>query len=151
MSQLNIGDIAPKFNVSGFKSEDLLGKVVVLYFYPKDDTPGCTIEANEFTANQKIFDQLGAKVIGVSKDSPESHEKFKNKYCLTFDLISDDANLCEAYGVWVQKSMFGKKYMGIERSTFLIDRNGKIAYIWPKVKVNDHALEVIDKIKELAL
>jgi peroxiredoxin Q/BCP len=151
MSNLQIGDIAPKFNVGGFKLEDFGGKIVVLYFYPKDDTPGCTIEAKEFTANQKIFDGLGAKILGVSKDSEDSHQKFKTRYCLTFDLISDNADLCEQYGVWVQKSMFGKKYMGVERATFLIDRSGKIAYIWPKVKINDHALEVIDKIKELAL
>jgi peroxiredoxin Q/BCP len=151
MSKLQVGDKAPKFNVDGFKLEDFLGKIVVLYFYPKDDTPGCTIEAREFAENQKTFDQLGAKILGVSKDSRDSHEKFQSKHCLTFDLISDDANLCEKYGVWGEKSMFGKKYMGVTRATFLIDKKGNIAYIWPKVSVNEHALEVIAKIKELSL
>jgi peroxiredoxin Q/BCP len=151
MLSLKVGDLAPKFNVGGFNLQDFADKIVVLYFYPKDDTPGCTIEAKEFAAHQKILDGLGAKILGVSKDDEASHEKFKARYCLTFDLISDNADLCKQYGVWVEKSMFGKKYMGIERSTFLIDRNGKIAYIWPKVKVNEHALEVIEKIKELKL
>lgn len=148
---LQAGDKAPEFNVDGFKLEDFLGKIVVLYFYPKDDTPGCTIEAKEFAENQQTFDQLGVKILGVSKDNRASHEKFQNKYCLTFDLISDDADLCQQYGVWSERSMFGKKYMGIGRTTFLIDKKGYIAHIWPNVSVNDHALEVIDKIKELNL
>ncbi len=151
MSDLKIGDSAPLFSVDGFALQDFLGQVVVLYFYPKDDTPGCTIQAKEFSANQDVFNNLGAKVLGVSKDGAAAHEKFKNKHCLTFDLISDDADLCQRYGVWVAKSMFGKSYHGIARTTFLIDRSGKIAYIWPKVSVNEHALEVIDKIKQLEL
>ena len=151
MTTLKIGDLAPSFYADGFNLEDFKGKILVLYFYPKDDTPGCTIEAKEFSQNKAIFDSLGAKILGVSKDNKDSHEKFKNKYCLTFDLLSDDSDVCEKYGVWVSKSMFGKKYMGIERSTFLIDAKGVISYIWPKVKVNDHALEVIAKIKELKL
>jgi peroxiredoxin Q/BCP len=150
-TRLQVGDKAPSFNVDGFRLEDFLGKIIVLYFYPKDDTPGCTIEAKEFAENQKTFDLLEAKVLGVSKDSRACHEKFQSKHELTFDLISDDAGLCELYGVWGEKSMFGKKYMGITRATFLIDRSGQIVYIWPNVTVNDHALEVIAKIKELNL
>ena len=151
MAKLTIGDIAPEFKAGGFDLKDFQGQFLVLYFYPKDDTPGCTIQAKEFSEHKVIFDGLGAKILGVSKDSNESHEKFKNKHCLTFDLLSDDADVCEKYGVWVEKSMFGKKYMGIERSTFLIDKNGYIVHIWPKVSVNDHAQEVIAKIKELSL
>jgi peroxiredoxin Q/BCP len=151
MAKLTIGDIAPEFQAGGFDLKDFKGQFLVLYFYPKDDTPGCTIQAIGFTSHKAIFDGLGAKILGVSKDSKESHEKFKNKYCLTFDLLSDDADVCEKYGVWVEKSMFGKKYMGIERSTFLIDKKGYIAHIWPKVTVNDHAQEVMAKIKELSL
>ena len=152
MTHLKIGDSAPDFSSSNFDAKSFLGhKIVVLYFYPKDDTPGCTIEAQEFSKNSDIFASLGAVVLGVSKDSQQSHQKFKDKYCLAFDLISDDKEICNNYGVWAQKSMFGKSYMGVERSTFLIDKNGKIAYIWDKVKVNDHALEVIDKIRQLDL
>ncbi len=151
MTQLKLGDLAPLFNTQECDLLSLRGKTVVLYFYPKDDTPGCTIEAKEFSANKPEFEKLGAVVFGVSKDSSASHEKFKSKYCLEFDLISDNGSICQDYGVWVQKSMFGKSYMGIDRVTFLIDPAGKIAYIWTKVSVNDHALEVIDKIKELDL
>ena len=151
MAHLNIGDSAPQFDIGGFKLSDFVGKILVLYFYPKDDTPGCTIQAKEFAVNKAIFDSLGAVILGVSKDSVDSHKKFQTKYCLTFDLISDDADLCQQYGVWSAKSMFGKSYMGIDRTTFLIDKNGKIAHIWSKVTVNDHALEVIDKIKQLGL
>ena len=142
---------APKFNTGGFKLDDFKGHILALYFYPKDDTPGCTIQAKQFAESKAIFDSLGAKILGVSKDSKDSHDKFKNKHCLTFDLLSDDAEVCEDYGVWVSKSMFGKKYMGIERTTFLIDKKGHIAHIWPKVTINDHAQEVIAKIKELKL
>lgn len=152
MSNLTIGQIAPILSSRSFDLADFIGKTnIVLYFYPKDDTPGCTIEAKEFSEQTQVFQSLGTKVFGVSKDSQTSHDKFKNKYCLQFDLISDDADFCQKYGVWVEKSMFGKSYMGIERTTFLIDKQGNIAHIWSKVKVNDHALEVIDKIKQLGL
>lgn len=151
MTHLKKGDPAPKFKTEDFKLVDFIGQTVVLYFYPKDDTPGCTIQAKQFAEHKPVFDSLKAKVLGVSKDSKDSHEKFKSKYCLTFDLISDDAEICQQYGVWVSKSMFGKSYMGIERATFLINKEGNIAHIWPKVSVNDHALEVIAKINELKL
>jgi len=151
MTKLGPEDPAPKFKADGFDLEDFKGNVLALYFYPKDDTPGCTIQAKQFAEYKSTFDGLGAKVLGVSKDSKDSHEKFKVKHCLNFDLLSDDADVCQSYGVWVTKSMFGKQYMGIERTTFLIDRNGYIAHVWSKVSVNDHAHEVIEKIKELKL
>lgn len=152
MTILKLGDQAPLFTTPECNLANYKGQVVVLYFYPKDDTPGCTIEAREFAANKEVFDKLNAVVFGVSKDSSKSHDKFKEKYCLNFALISDsDSSICQSYGTLVNKSMFGKSYLGIERSTFLIDKEGRIAYIWNNVKVNDHALEVIDKIKQLNL
>lgn len=153
---LKAGDIAPDFtmptNGGGSVSLfDLKGKKVVLYFYPKDDTPGCTIEAKEFRDYKVEFDKNGAVIIGVSKDSVESHDKFQQKFCLPFTLASDeDVSVCKAYGVWVEKSMYGKKYMGIDRVTFLIDANGKIAQVWLKVKPEGHAAEVLEAVKKLA-
>lgn len=154
MTSLKIGDLAPDFllptmiNNEPLKLSNLRGGFVLLYFYPKDDTPGCTIEAKAFNDLKPEFHKLNTIIIGVSKDSLASHAKFKEKYCLNFDLISDtDSNICESYGVWTQKSMYGRQYMGIERSTFLIDEKGKIAYIWSKVSVSDHATEVLDIIK----
>lgn len=155
MSTLEIGTKAPSFkghiaDEKEVSNEEMLGKYVILYFYPKDSTPGCTIEANGFNALKAEFDKNNAVILGVSKDSLTSHDKFCNKHSLQFDLISDkDNNICENYGVWVQKSMFGKKYMGIQRSTFLINPEGNIAHIWPDVSVKNHAREVLDKIKEL--
>lgn len=158
MNTLSIGDKAPDFssvatNGKTLKSADFKGKYLVLYFYPKDNTPGCTIEANNFNSLKEKFAALNAEIVGVSKDSTASHDKFCTKYGLAFDLISDkDSDLCEKFGVWIQKSMFGKKYMGIERATFLIDPEGKIAQIWPKVSVIGHAMSVlkeIEKLKEL--
>lgn len=150
---LNVGDRAPDFNLpaSGNKSVSLAqfkGKKAVLYFYPKDDTPGCTIEAKDFRDLMKEFEHENTVIIGLSKDSVKSHDTFREKYCLPFILASDETGAtCEAYGVWIEKSMYGKKYMGIERVTFLIDSQGSIAHIWPKVKVEGHAKEVLEAAK----
>ena len=130
--------------------EGLRGKAVVLYFYPKDDTSGCTKEAIAFTGLLDRFEQAGAVVLGASKDSVKKHEKFVEKHALGVALLSDeDGALCEAYGVWVEKSMYGRKYMGIERATFLIDKEGKIARIWRKVKVAGHAEAVLEAVEAL--
>ena len=152
---LAVGDKAPAFDLpaggSGrLKLSELKGKAVVLYFYPKDDTSGCTKEAIDFTAKKKEFDKLGAVVIGVSKDSVPSHEKFAKKHALKVALGADeDGKTCEAYGVWVEKSMYGRKYMGIERATFLLDGTGKLRQVWRKVKVPGHADEVLAAAKAL--
>lgn len=129
----------------------LKGKVVALYFYPKDDTSGCTREAVDFTALAKQFDKAGAVVLGVSPDSVAAHDKFINKHKLGVTLLADEGRTAlEAYGVWVEKSMYGRKYMGVERTTFLIDGKGRIARVWPKVKVAGHAEQVLLAVKELA-
>jgi thioredoxin-dependent peroxiredoxin len=126
------------------------GGPLILYFYPKDDTTGCTKEAQDFTALMGDFAAVGAAVLGISKDSVKSHAKFVGKYDLKIGLGSDeDGAVCEAFGVWVEKSMYGKKYMGIERSTFLIDADGKIARVWRKVKVAGHAQAVLEAAKAL--
>jgi peroxiredoxin Q/BCP len=154
-NSLQAGDKAPDFTLAtqgnGSASlSGLKGKNVVLYFYPKDDTPGCTIEAKDFRDLMGEFEKNNTVIIGLSKDSVKSHDKFKEKFCLPFTLASDENGAtCEAYGVWVQKSMYGKKYMGIERATFLIDKQGTIAHIWPKVKVEGHAKEVLETAKKL--
>lgn len=146
---LQIGDKAPDFTLpidgGGTVSlKDYRGKPVVLYFYPKDDTPGCTLEACAFRDKLPDFSKVKAEVIGISRDSVASHDKFKAKYKLPFPLASDpEGKVCEAYGAWAQKSMFGKKYMGIVRSTFLIDGKGIIRGIWRNVKVPGHAKEVL--------
>jgi peroxiredoxin Q/BCP len=147
---------APNFSLpltdsKHFELASLKGKKnVVIYFYPKDDTPGCTLEAKDFALNLDKFQQLNTEVIGISKDNLNSHSKFKAKYCLPFDLASDEAGeVCNLYSVWVEKSMYGKKYMGIERTTILIDKQGKVAKIWPKVKVDGHVNEVLEAIKTL--
>ena len=148
-SDLKVGQKAPDFTVMDDQGEkvklaDLKGKKVVLYFYPKDDTPGCTKEACAFRDGIDQIKKRGAVVLGVSADSVESHKKFKSKFDLNFPLLADsDKKMIEAYGVWKEKSMYGKKYMGIERTTFLIDENGKIAHIFPKVKVDQHYEEVL--------
>ncbi|MEQ8229644.1 MAG: thioredoxin-dependent thiol peroxidase [Rhodospirillales bacterium] len=152
---LNVGDKAPDFNLptdggGTLALKDLKGKKVVLYFYPKDDTPGCTTEAQAFRDAIKTFEKAGAVIVGASKDSVARHDKFKTKYDLPFQLVSDeDGTLCESYGVWVEKNMYGRKYMGIQRATFLIDEKGVIRHIWPKVKVKEHADDVLAKIKDL--
>ena len=153
---LSIGDVAPSFevNIDGsgkFSLSEAKGSPVVLYFYPKDDTPGCTKEACGFRDAFPDFSALNATIVGVSKDTVTKHDKFKAKYELPFHLASDeDGSLCEAYGTWVEKSMYGKKYMGIERSTFLIDPEGFIAKEWRKVKVPNHAQELYDFLESLS-
>ncbi|UMY15752.1 peroxiredoxin [Methylobacterium organophilum] len=152
---LKDGDQAPDFTLPGAGGEtislaNLKGRKVVLYFYPKDDTSGCTLEAQGFNALTEAFEAAGAVVIGVSPDSVKSHDKFRVKYGLTFPLASDEAkSMLEAYGVWVEKSMYGRKYMGVERTTMLIDPEGRIARIWPKVKVPGHADEVLTAARAL--
>lgn len=149
---LQVGDPAPNFTmptVSGgtVSLNDLRGKKVVLYFYPKDDTPGCTIEACSFRDNLPDFQGANAEVIGVSRDNTESHQAFRDKYGLNFTLASDDTGeVTEAFGVWREKNMYGKTFMGIQRSTFLIDENGNIAKIWPTVSVEGHSKEVLAAI-----
>ena len=131
------------------KDSDLKDNISIIYFYPKDDTPGCTKEAIEFSDYFEKLKKLGVKIIGVSKDSIEKHKKFKNKYNIKFDLASDDGTLCNLFNVWVEKSMYGKKYMGIERSTFVIDKDLKIINIWRNVKVKGHVEEVYNFIENL--
>jgi thioredoxin-dependent peroxiredoxin len=150
---LKIGSKAPDFTLptdgdGKIKLSSLKGDMVVLYFYPKDDTSGCTAQACAFNENLASFNRIKAKVIGISKDNVKAHDKFKAKYGLKFTLASDFENdVCERYGVWVEKSMYGKKYMGIERTTFLIGDDGKILHIWNKVKVPGHADDVLNVIK----
>ena len=152
---LEAGDKAPSFNLptdggGTISLKDLKGKTVILYFYPKDDTSGCTAEACAFRDVLPDFSKAKAKVVGVSKDPVEKHDKFKEKYDLTFPLASDeDGKVCDAYGTWVEKSMYGRKYMGIERSTFLIDGTGVIRAIWRKVKVPGHVDAVLKAAQEL--
>ncbi len=146
---LSVGLPAPAFSLAadGGKTvslSDYLGKKLVLYFYPKDDTSGCTAEAVDFNSKLEAFTALGTAIIGVSADNVASHDKFKKKYGLNFPLASDETkSMLEAYGVWVEKSMYGKKYMGIERTTILIDEAGKIIKTWNKVKVPGHVDEVL--------
>ncbi len=152
----DIGEMAPDFTLpAGGDGGDvtlsaLKGGPVVLYFYPRDDTPGCTKEAIAFTGLTGEFEALGAKVFGVSKDTVAKHDKFTAKHELGVPLLSDaDSDVCERYGVWVEKNMYGKKSMGIERATYLIDADGKIAQVWRKVKVPGHAEAVLDAVKAL--
>tara|TARA_R110000787_G_scaffold36145_27_gene92515 strand:+ start:98 stop:562 length:465 start_codon:yes stop_codon:yes gene_type:complete len=149
------GDKAPGFTVAtdggGTVSlKDFKGRKVILYFYPKDSTPGCTTEACAFREAMPDFSKIDAEIIGVSRDSVKRHDNFKAKYELPFTLASDEEGaLCEAYGVWVEKMNYGRKYMGIERSTFLIDEKGKIAKIWRKVRVNKHVEKVLEEARAL--
>lgn len=146
------GDRLPKVTLlddSGAKvvTTALVEKTLVLYFYPKDDTPGCTNEATQFRDAIKKFEKKGARVVGVSRDSVESHRKFKEKFDLPFALLADtESKLCDAFGVIVEKNMYGKKSLGVQRSTFLIDAAGKILRVWPRVKVEEHAAEVLASI-----
>ncbi|MAU45801.1 MAG: peroxiredoxin [Yangia sp.] len=150
-----MSDMAPDFTLPSTTGEDITLSAlrpapVVLFFYPRDDTSGCTVENLDFTALLPEFEAAGVKVFGISKDSMASHEKFMAKKSLTVPLLSDETDtVCEAYGVWKEKKMYGKTFMGIERSTFLIDGEGRIAKEWRKVKVPDHAAEVLAAAKAL--
>ena len=150
-----MSDMAPDFTLPSTTGEDitlsaLRPALVVLFFYPRDDTSGCTVENLDFTALLPEFEAAGVKFFGISKDSMASHEKFMAKKSLTVPLLSDETDtVCEAYGVWKEKKMYGKTFMGIERSTFLIDGEGRIAKEWRKVKVPDHAAEVLAAAKAL--
>lgn len=150
-----ISDIAPDFTLprdggGEITLSALRPGAVVLFFYPRDDTSGCTKEAVAFSALKADFDAAGATVLGLSKDSIASHDKFRDKHALNVPLLSDEAaQTCEAYGVWKEKSMYGKKFFGIERSTFLIDAEGRVARVWRKVKVPGHAEEVLEAVRAL--
>ncbi|MEM1386114.1 MAG: thioredoxin-dependent thiol peroxidase [Pseudomonadota bacterium] len=152
---IEAGQTAPDFTLprdgdGTVTLSDLKGGPVVLYFYPKDDTKGCTTEALDFTAAMPAFEAAKATVLGVSKDSVAKHDKFRAKHELGITLLSDENDaVCEAYGVWKEKSMYGKTYMGIERSTFLIDADGKVAEVWPKVKVKGHVDAVLAAVQAL--
>lgn len=149
---LKTGDKAPDFTLvsdegKNISLKDFRGKKVVLYFYPKDDTEACTQEACDFRDNIKVIEKNNTVVLGVSKDNTRSHVKFKKKYSLPFTLLSDETrDMLDAYGVWKEKSMFGKKYMGIVRTTFLIDEKGIIKNIWEKVTVKGHIEEIISRL-----
>lgn len=155
MAELSCGDKAPDFTLPGNGGSEVSlaayrGGPVVLFFYPKDNTSGCTVENRDFTALAGEFKKAGVTVIGMSPDSPQSHDKFIGKHGLEVILASDEAKTTlEAYGVWKEKSMYGRKYMGVERTTFLIDANGSIAKIWDKVKVAGHAEDVLKAAREL--
>jgi len=149
------GKRAPAFKLASSDGGDVSlssfkGKPLIVYFYPRDDTPGCTLEAKDFQAEQKRIARLGAAVVGISRDSIESHCKFRDKYGLAFPLLSDpDHKVIEAYGAWGEKNMYGKKSMGIVRTTALIDADGKVARLWRKVKVAGHVDEVIEALQAL--
>ncbi|MBS0250737.1 MAG: thioredoxin-dependent thiol peroxidase [Proteobacteria bacterium] len=151
------GKKAPDFTLPDDTGEKvrlskLKGHPVVVYFYPKDDTSGCTQEAKDFTCLADDFAAAGAELVGISPDSPTKHQKFKTKHELSIRLLADeDKEVAQAYGVWVEKSMYGRKYMGIERSTFLIDRNGKVVKSWRKVKVPGHAEDVLAAVRALKI
>ena len=155
VKELDVGDAAPDFSLptdggGHARLADLRGKAIVFYFYPKDDTSGCTAEAIAFSGLKAKFAAAGAAVVGVSPDNAASHDKFKKKHDLGIALAADpERSAIEAYGVWKEKSMYGRKYFGVERSTFLIDREGRIARVWRKVKVPGHADEVLAAAKAL--
>ena len=152
---ISAGQTAPDFTLprdggGNVSLSQLAGQKVVLYFYPKDDTPGCTTEALDFTRMKDDFAAAGTTVIGISKDSVKSHDKFCKKHGLGVILVSDEgSDVSERYGVWAEKSMYGKTYMGIDRTTVLVDKSGKVARVWPKVKVAGHADEVLAAAKAL--
>lgn len=155
MAKLEVGQVAPDFTLATQADEQLTlsslrGKNVVLYFYPKDDTPGCTTEACGFRDLHAAFSEANTIILGVSPDPVKKHEKFISKYELPFILLADEEHaVCELYGVWKEKSMYGKKYWGVERTTFLIDKDGNIAKVYPKVKVPGHVDKVLEDVKAL--
>ena len=155
VKQLNIGDKAPDFTLPSDEEADVKlssfeGKRVILYFYPKDNTPGCTTESKDFAELSSEFEAQNTVIIGMSKDSVKSHQSFKNKYELPFTLISDEeVTAIKDFGVWQEKNLYGKKYMGIVRTTFFIDESGVVQNIWNKVKVKNHAAEVLEFVKSL--
>jgi peroxiredoxin Q/BCP len=157
MSKVSVGQTAPNFTAPDDQGNPVTlstfrGRPVVLFFYPKDDTSGCTVEACSFRDNLPRFDDLDAVVLGVSPDSVKSHKKFKEKFDLPYPLVADeDKTIVNAYGVWGEKSMYGRKYMGVNRTTFIIDRDGKIARIFEKVKPENHAVEVAEAVAALKL
>ena len=152
---LKINSKAPSFELPGtsvakYSLKDSVGKYVVLYFYPKDDTPGCTIETNDFNKLLSKFNKLDCEVYGISKDSLKSHNKFRDKYKIKFDLLSDeDLKVLKKYKVWGKKKFMGREFMGIIRTTYLIDKKGKVLKVWNNVKVKDHAKEVLDTLKNI--
>ncbi len=152
----DIGDLVPDVALTtpdggSVKPSDFRGAPLVLFFYPKDDTPGCTTENKDFSALKSEFDAAGVSLLGISKDAPARHVKFAAKYGLTAPLASDPETdgLADALGIWVEKSMYGRTYMGMERSTFLVNADGQIAAVWRKVKVKGHAAEVLDAARAL--
>ncbi|QPM89887.1 thioredoxin-dependent thiol peroxidase [Pseudooceanicola algae] len=152
---LSIGDTAPDFTLPATSGgtvtlSDLRPAPVVVFFYPRDDTPGCTTENKDFSALSDDFKAAGASVLGISKDSIAKHGKFRDKHELTVDLLSDeDGDTCESWGVWKEKSMYGKTFLGIQRATFIVDGEGRIAAAWTKVKVADHARQVLEALRAL--
>lgn len=155
LNTLSIGDPAPSFDLTtdtgnALSLTALRGRKVVLYFYPKDDTPGCTLEAHDFSSLRGDFEAADTEIVGISPDSVQSHEKFKSKHGLDLVLAADpEHKSLEEYGVWGEKSMYGKTFMGVNRTTVLIDREGRIARIWPSVKVAGHAQEVLEAARAL--
>ena len=153
---LKINSKAPVFVLPSTSKEDYLlnnstGKYVVIYFYPKDDTPGCTVEANDFNKLLSKFKKLECEVFGISKDSLKSHDKFRDKYKIKFDLLADEEmKVHKKYKVWGKKKFMGREFMGVIRSTFLIDKKGKVLKVWNNVKVKDHAKEVLENLKNLS-
>jgi peroxiredoxin Q/BCP len=152
---LKVNTKAPTFNLNStngnsYSLKDSIGKYLVLYFYPKDDTPGCTIETNDFNKLLPKFKKLNCEIYGISKDDIKSHNKFKDKYNIKFDLLADDEiKIVKSYKVWAKKKFMGREFMGVVRSTFLIDPRSKILKIWNNVKVKDHAKEVLDTVKNI--
>jgi peroxiredoxin Q/BCP len=148
---LQVGQIAPNWTSTHLSSDQLLGQSYLLYFYPKDDTPGCTLEACDFRDQQSSFLQKGYRIIGVSPDSQESHEKFKQKYSLPFDLISDENHkIAQDFGVWREKKNYGKVYIGLVRATFLIDEKGIVREIYDNVKATGHVARLVQKLTSLS-
>ena len=155
MSRMKVNSKAPIFNLPStnkkeYSLKDSLGNYVVIYFYPKDDTPGCTIETNDFNKLLPKFKKLNCEILGISKDNLKSHDKFRDKYKIKFDLLADEEiKVLKKYKVWAKKKFMGREFMGIVRTTFLIDKKGKIIKIWNNVKVKDHAKEVLETLQNI--